>query len=110
LGEIIGNAHSGNIGQHLIWSQVFSVKQRSLTLSLTARPKGNGLSVTVPLSASSKTVADIVVLMGTPNLLHTQAKQPSASQNLTLFMLTLILIESTTEKWESSISNRALAE
>jgi hypothetical protein len=110
LDEIIGNAHSGNSGQHLIWSQVFSVKQRSLTLSLTARPKGNGLIVTVPLSASSKTVADIVVLMGTPNLLHTQAKQPSASQNLTLFMLTLILIESTTEKWASSISNRALAE
>jgi hypothetical protein len=109
LGEIIGNAHSGNIGQHFFWSQVFSGKQRSLTLSLTARPKGNGLIVTVPLSASSKTVADIVVLMGTPNLLHTQAKQPSTSQNLTLFMLTLILIQSTTEKWESSINKKNIS-
>lgn len=32
-------------------------------------PTGSGLTVTVPFIASSKTVGDIVVLIGTPSLL-----------------------------------------
>jgi len=32
-------------------------------------PTGSGLTVTVPFIASSSTVGDIVVLMGTPSLL-----------------------------------------
>lgn len=43
---------------------------KNLTLSLTGRPKGSGLMVTVPLRASSNTVAEMVVLIGTPNLLQ----------------------------------------
>ena len=33
-------------------------------------PNGSGWTVTTPLSASSKTVADTVVLIGTPSLLQ----------------------------------------
>jgi hypothetical protein len=32
-------------------------------------PTGSGLTVTVPFKASSRTVGDIVVLIGTPSLL-----------------------------------------
>lgn len=46
------------------------LRQTLLTLSFTGRPKGSGLIVTVPLSASSKIVAEIVVFIGTPNLLQ----------------------------------------
>lgn len=40
------------------------------TFPLTDVPRGRGLTVTVPLRASSRTVAETVVLMGTPNLLQ----------------------------------------
>ena len=41
------------------------------TFPLTDVPMGRGLMVTVPFRASSRTMADIAVLMGTPNLLST---------------------------------------
>lgn len=39
------------------------------TLPLTDVPIGRGLTVTVPFKASSRTLAEIVVLIGTPSLL-----------------------------------------
>lgn len=39
------------------------------TFPLTDVPIGSGLTVTVPFKASSRTLAEIVVLIGTPNLL-----------------------------------------
>lgn len=39
------------------------------TFPLTDVPIGRGLTVTVPFKASSSTLADIVVLIGTPSLL-----------------------------------------
>lgn len=41
----------------------------SCTFPLTEVPIGRGLTVTVPFKASSRTLAEIVVLIGTPNLL-----------------------------------------
>lgn len=40
------------------------------TFPLTDVPIGRGRMVTVPFIASSRTLADIVVLMGTPSLLQ----------------------------------------
>lgn len=42
---------------------------RVQTLPLTDVPIGRGLTVTVPFIASSRTLADTVVLIGTPSLL-----------------------------------------
>jgi len=44
-------------------------RNKVLTLLDTNCPNGSGRIVTEPLSASSKTVADTVVLIGTPSLL-----------------------------------------
>lgn len=45
-----------------------SVNQ-AITFPLTDVPTGSGRTVTVPPKASSKTLADMVVLIGTPSLL-----------------------------------------
>lgn len=49
---------------------VILVRNLASTFPLTDVPIGSGLTVTVPLSASSRTFAEIVVLIGTPNLLQ----------------------------------------
>lgn len=49
-------------------------KKQQLTLLDMNCPNGSGRMVTKPLSASSKTVADTVVLIGTPSLLSCMEK------------------------------------
>jgi len=58
------------------------------TLSLVGLPRGSGLTVTVPLRASSRTVAEIVVLIGTPSLLKEQIPSPKAGmvRNIPIFI------------------------
>lgn len=51
------------------------MRNQEITFPLTDAPIGSGLTVTVPLRASSSTLADIVVLIGTPNLLFKLTKR-----------------------------------
>lgn len=51
-----------------MWLSIFSLLQ-DITFPLTEVPIGRGLTVTIPFKASSRTLAEIVVLIGTPNLL-----------------------------------------
>lgn len=50
------------------------------TFPTTDDPRGSGLTVTVPLIASSRTVADTVVFIGTPSLLKILNSQPEKFQ------------------------------
>jgi len=45
------------------------------TFPLKDVPRGRGLTVTVPFKASSRTVAEIVVFIGTPSLLKKSMSQ-----------------------------------
>ncbi len=56
--------------------------RKSPTFSVIGRLKGSGLIVTVPLSASFNTPADIVVFIGTPNLLKSTTEQMCPSETV----------------------------
>jgi hypothetical protein len=49
-------------------------RERGGTLPLAEEPRGSGLTVTVPFMASSSTVGETVVFIGTPNLLFEKAE------------------------------------
>jgi hypothetical protein len=55
-------------------------RERCGTLPLAEEPRGSGLTVTVPFMASSSTVGETVVFIGTPSLLFEKAETSVAFQ------------------------------
>lgn len=79
--------------------------KKQLTLLDIGWPKGSGRIVTTPLSASSKIVADTVVLIGTPSLLwfmnkirDEQERKPARKERISVSKNIIYLLSAKQEK------------